>query len=73
VQELLAEFAEFAEAPEDIAVHDAEAAEAVHIGADDGDPIIERHLIQVWPAPVEQLKTQSRRGSGWGDRGDAGL
>jgi hypothetical protein len=35
----------------------AEAAEAVHVCADDGDPLIERHLIQVWPAPVEPLKT----------------
>ena len=35
----------------------AEAAEAVHVSADKGDPLIERHLIQVWPAPIEPLKT----------------
>jgi hypothetical protein len=35
----------------------AEAAEAVHVSADDGDPLVERHLIQVWPAPFEELKT----------------
>jgi hypothetical protein len=35
----------------------AEAAEAVHVSADDGDPLVERHLIQVWPAPIEPLKT----------------
>ena len=35
----------------------AEAAEAVHVSADNGDPLIERHLIQVWPAPIEPLKT----------------
>jgi len=35
----------------------AEAAEAVHVSADNGDPLIERHLIQVWPAPIGPLKT----------------
>ncbi|MGD0704652.1 MAG: hypothetical protein ABSA02_32770 [Trebonia sp.] len=35
----------------------AEAAEAVHVSADDGEPLPESHLIQVWPAPVEPLKT----------------
>jgi hypothetical protein len=35
----------------------AEAAEAVHVSADNGDPLVERHLIQVWPAPIEPLKT----------------
>lgn len=35
----------------------AEGAEAVHVAADKGDPLIERHLIQVWPAPREPLKT----------------
>jgi hypothetical protein len=34
-----------------------EAREAVHISADNGDPLVESHLIQVWPAPVEPLKT----------------
>jgi plasmid stabilization system protein ParE len=35
----------------------AEAAEAVHVCVDDGDPLTERHLIQVWPAPAGPLKT----------------
>jgi hypothetical protein len=35
----------------------AEAREAVHVSADKGDPLVERHLIQVWPAPLEPLKT----------------
>jgi hypothetical protein len=35
----------------------AEAAEAVHVSADDGEPLPESHLIQVWPAPIEPLKT----------------
>lgn len=35
----------------------AEAAEAVHVSADKSDPLVERHLIQVWPAPIEPLKT----------------
>lgn len=35
----------------------AEAAEAVHVSAESGDPLIERHFIQVWPAPAEPLKT----------------
>lgn len=35
----------------------AEAAEAVHVSADSGDPLIERHLIQVWPAPAGPLRT----------------
>lgn len=35
----------------------AEAREAVHVSADKGDPLVERHLIQVWPAPFEPLKT----------------
>jgi hypothetical protein len=35
----------------------AEAAKAVHVSASNGDPLIERHLIQVWPAPIEPLKT----------------
>jgi len=34
-----------------------EAAELVHVSADSGEPPPERHLIQVWPAPVETLKT----------------
>jgi hypothetical protein len=35
----------------------AEAAEAVHVSVDSGDPLTERHLIQVWAAPAEPLKT----------------
>jgi hypothetical protein len=35
----------------------AKAGEAVHVSADSGDPLVERHLIQVWPAPAEPLKT----------------
>jgi plasmid stabilization system protein ParE len=35
----------------------AEAAQAVHVSAENGDQLIERHLIQVWAAPVEPLKT----------------
>jgi hypothetical protein len=35
----------------------AEAAEAVHVSAKHGDPLLESHLIQVWPAPIEPLKT----------------
>jgi hypothetical protein len=35
----------------------AEAAEAVHVSADNGDRLAERHLIQVWPAPAEPLRT----------------
>jgi plasmid stabilization system protein ParE len=35
----------------------AEAGEAVHVSADSGDPLTERHLIQVWPAATEPLKT----------------
>jgi hypothetical protein len=35
----------------------AEAFEAVHISAKDGDPLTERHLIQIWPAPAAPLKT----------------
>jgi hypothetical protein len=35
----------------------AEAFEAVHVSADSGEPVIERHLIQVWPAPIEPFKT----------------
>jgi hypothetical protein len=34
-----------------------EAAEAVHVSVDSGDPLTEHHLIQVWPAPVKPLKT----------------
>jgi len=34
-----------------------EAEEAVHISAEDGDPLAERHLIKLWPAPVQPLKT----------------
>jgi hypothetical protein len=34
-----------------------EGREAVHISADSGDPLVESHLIQVWPAPVGPLKT----------------
>jgi hypothetical protein len=34
-----------------------EAREAVHISAEKGDPLLESHLIQVWPAPIEPLKT----------------
>lgn len=35
----------------------AEGREAVHVSANDGEPLPERHLIQVWPAPIEPLKT----------------
>ena len=35
----------------------AEAGEAVHVSADSGDPLPESHLIQVWPASIEPLKT----------------
>jgi hypothetical protein len=35
----------------------AEAAEDVHVSAEDGDPLPERHLIRVWPAPFEPLRT----------------
>lgn len=35
----------------------AEAFKASTIVAEDGDPLIERHLIQVWPAPPGPLKT----------------
>jgi hypothetical protein len=35
----------------------AKAAEAVHVSADDAEPLPESHLIQVWPAPIEPLKT----------------
>ena len=35
----------------------AEAARAVHVSAEKGDGLIERHLIQVWAAPAEPLKT----------------
>jgi hypothetical protein len=35
----------------------AEAREAVHVSAGEGDPLVESHLIQVWPAPIEPLKT----------------
>jgi hypothetical protein len=35
----------------------AEAAAAEHVSADRGDPLPERHLIQVWPAPPESLRT----------------
>ncbi|HEY7265220.1 MAG TPA: hypothetical protein VH589_27545 [Trebonia sp.] len=34
-----------------------EAAEAVHVSTENGDPLTERHLIQLWPAPVQPLKT----------------
>jgi plasmid stabilization system protein ParE len=36
----------------------AEAAAAVHVSAENGDPLIERHLVQVWPAPVGPLTTR---------------
>ena len=34
-----------------------EAREAGDVSADEGDPLVESHFIQVWPAPVEPLKT----------------
>jgi hypothetical protein len=34
-----------------------EAEEAVHVSVESGDQLIERHLIQVWPAPEAPLKT----------------
>jgi hypothetical protein len=34
-----------------------EGFEAVHVSADSHDPLTECHLIQVWPAPIEPLKT----------------
>ncbi len=34
-----------------------EGREAVHVSADDGEPLPESHLIQVWPGPVGPLKT----------------